>query len=253
MKKIRFTMIELLVVIGIIALLAGLVIPAVNGARVTARKTACLSNQGQTAKIILQALNDNNSFFVSGNTYAAGDKTAAWTRYLFDQKRQLSLDAARCTALRTSAPKELGSDSDGAAWQAALSEAYGMVHATKVSSDSNSKGYAGFDFRGTKPLTDGGGHRWAASSLALGACAVVSSADPDTAKALLSFAGTSAGRPVQIHGSECNFFYLDGHAESIVKDAIVKKVYPTVDADGTKEKTSGAAKINNTCWLDPDK
>ena len=252
MKKSSFTMIELLVVIGIIALLAGLVIPAVNGARVTARKTACLSNQGQIMKIITQSMNDNNQFLASGNTFTANSTTAAWSRYLFDKKRLLSLEAARCTALRSSAKKELGDGTDDTDWQQALSEVYGMVYGTAASKDSNSKDYAGFDFRGTKALTDSGSHRWAPSSLALGACAVVSSTDPDTAKALISFAGTSAGRPANIHGGECNFFFLDGHGESLIKDAITKKVYPTVSADGSKEKTSNAVKIASGCWLDVD-
>ena len=256
MKKFSFTMIELLVVIGIIALLAGLVVPAINGARVTARKTACLSNQGQTMKIITQTMNDNNQFFASGNEFdsstAAKKAKSAWSRYLFDQKRLLSLEAARCTALRTSAMKELGDGTDGTAWQQALSEVYGMVHATAVSSDSNSKGYAGFDFRGTKALTDSGSHRWAPSSLALGACAVKSDSDADTANALISFAGTTAGRPGNLHGEECNFFFLDGHAESLVKDTITKKVYPTVVADASKEKTDNAAKVSSSCWLDID-
>ena len=244
MKKSLFTMIELLVVIGIIALLAGLVIPAVNGARVTARKTACLSNQGQIMKIIAQTMNDSNQFFASGNTYVAADRTAAWSRYLFDQKRLLSLEAARCTALRSSAMKELGDGADGAAWEQALSEVYGMVHQTAISTAGNSRGYAGFDFRGTGLLTDSGSHRWAPSSLALGACAVVSASDPDTATALISFAGTTAGRPAKLHGEECNLFFLDGHGESLAENSITRKVYPT---------GSAAARINSSCWLDPDK
>ena len=48
-----FTVVELLVVIAIIGLLVGLMIPAVNRARATARQTQCLNNQQQIGKAIL--------------------------------------------------------------------------------------------------------------------------------------------------------------------------------------------------------
>ncbi len=87
MNRRAFTLIEMLVVIGIIAVLAGLLLPALAHARATAKCTACLSNQGQTMKTVKMAMDDNDGYLASGDDFAAvpGDDaySIGWTRFLY--------------------------------------------------------------------------------------------------------------------------------------------------------------------------
>ena len=83
-KKNAFTLVEVLIVVAILGLLAGIAIPNLIKARGGAEENACKGNMAMIEAAIEQWALDNN--IASDTTIVSGAATGGWYDYLRDGK-----------------------------------------------------------------------------------------------------------------------------------------------------------------------
>lgn len=124
MQRTGFTLIELLVVISIIAILAGMLLPAIAMVRDSARQTNCLSNQRQIVLGMSVYRVDNDSLWPVRPSDGSGNACLVthwdyWSPAASQQTQEflvvitgndLPLKLFSCPSYRNSIPKQTSSD-----------------------------------------------------------------------------------------------------------------------------------------------
>jgi type II secretory pathway pseudopilin PulG len=246
MKKHFFTLTELLTVISIIIVLAGIALPSISYARQRARRTACISNQGQTAKIIMSGMGDDHMLY-SGKTNRDSNTTEkndnSWTTHLAKKNLIKSMDALRCPALEYDTDsKPVG---DTKMKSAMLAEAYGLVY----TEENNGK----MDFRGSKLLTfvDGTTKSMvSASALVFGGC-VTNGADLIAKNLLVNEKSSNpfTNKLAPVHHDGTNIFFRDGHAASVQREELVDGAYYYPAQTGAKTGEAKKLIADSDNWL----
>ncbi len=106
-RRHAFTLVELLVVIGIIALLISILLPSLNSARESARQVKCASNLRSIGQGIAIYVGENKGFLPASNFYKGlhlengtwqpnkpKDGYVHWSSYLYGDKSKLGTDNA---------------------------------------------------------------------------------------------------------------------------------------------------------------